>query len=339
MSEHLGATAGRLRRRLGRRRHPPVALAVLGGTGLLGGAIARRCLDEGGHVTVLARHHPDQRTAALLDGARIVHGDAGDARALATALDGATHVVDALGAPHPAASACAPLAQFAAEIPVLLGVLDQLRRRPGVSFTYLSSGGAIYGDAPTLPVTEDAECNPRSPYGVTKLAAERYVLMASHVDGLDARILRVANAYGALQRPGTGQGLVANLLAAATSGEPIRVFGDGRAVRDYVDVRDVAAAVTSLPGTGGPAVLNVGTGVGHRTLDVIALVERVTGARLDVRHEPRRVSDVDAVVLDVTRLGRLVTWAPRTVEAGVAEAWAQVRAGIAVRVPSPSTSR
>jgi UDP-glucose 4-epimerase len=337
VSEHLGAATGRLRWRLGRRHHPSLSVAVLGGTGLLGAAITRRCLDEGHRVTVLARHHPDERTAALLDGATMVHGDAGDTRALIRALQGATHVVDALGAPHPAASACAPLAQFAAEVPILLGVLDQLRRRPGVSFTYLSSGGAIYGDTATLPVDEDVECNPRSPYGVTKLAAERYVLMAAHVNGLDARILRVANAYGASQRPGMGQGLVANLLAAAASDTPVSVYGDGRAVRDYVDVRDVALAVASLLGSGGPQVLNVGAGVGHRIADVIDLVEQLTGARLVVRHEPRRVSDVEANVLDVSRLGELVPWEPRTLEVGVADAWTQVRAGVAAQSPVPAS--
>ena len=206
VSEHFGATAGRLRRRFGRRRRSTPVVAVLGGTGLLGATIARRFLDEGCGVVVLSRHRPDERTAPLVDGARHVLGDAGDPRALAEVLDRADHVVHALGAPHPAASAAAPLAQFAAEVPVLLGLLEALRQRPDVGLTYLSSGGAIYGDAPILPVREDVECHPRSPYGVTKLAAERYVLMAAHVDGLDARVLRVANAYGARQRAGVGTG-------------------------------------------------------------------------------------------------------------------------------------
>lgn len=338
MSEHFGATAGRLRRRLGRRRRPTRAVAVLGGTGLLGATIARRLLDEGCDVVVLSRHHPDERTEPLVDGARHVLGDAGDPRALADALDGATHVVHALGAPHPAASAAAPLAQFAAEVPVLLGLLEALRQRPGVGLTYLSSGGAIYGDAPILPVREDVECHPRSPYGVTKLAAERYVLMAAHVDGLDARVLRVANAYGARQRAGGGQGLVATMLRAAATGGPVHVFGNGGAVRDYVDVRDVAAAVAALRGAEGPPIVNVGAGVGHRIVDVLALVEEVTGTTLEIRHEPRRATDVDAVVLDVERLRGLMTWRPRSLLDGIGEAWAEVRAP-ATRAPAAAGVR
>jgi UDP-glucose 4-epimerase len=276
----------------------------------------------------------------MLHGARLVRGDAGDERVLATALDGATHVVHALGAPHPAASATAPLAQFAAEVPVLLGLLAQLRDRPGVMLTYLSSGGAIYGDAPSLPVDEEAECSPRSPYGVTKLAAERYVLMAAHLDGLDARVLRIANAYGARQQPGTGQGLVATLLRATMTGSPVRVFGDGGAVRDYVDVRDVASAVVAL-GTrvGGPVVVNVGTGVGHRVVDVLAVAREVTGVALEVHHEPRRASDVRSVVLDVARLSSLVEWRPRSLLAGVADAWAELVAGPPAREAAQAGAR
>lgn len=302
---------------------PPASrVAVLGGTGLIGSAVARVFLDGGHDVTVLARHAPDEGTAPLVRGARLVLGDAADRRALREALEGAAVVIDALGAPHPADSARDPLAQFDAEVPVLLGVLDELGTSREVAFTYLSSGGAIYGDVDELPVAEDVECHPVSPYGVTKLAAERYVLMAAHRDGLRARILRVANAFGALQRPGTGQGLVAVLLRASMTGAPVVVFGDGTAVRDYVDARDVAQAVVALAGTdAGAAVLNVGSGVGHAVTDVVATVEQVTGAAIDVRHEPARASDVRAVVLDVARLSSLVPWVPRPLAAGVADAW------------------
>ena len=297
-------------------------VAVLGGTGLIGSAISRSFLDAGHEVTVFARRPPDEGAARLLDGANLTIGDASERTALRRAIEGATIVVDALGAPHPAASAGAPLDQFDAEVPVLLGLLDELHRVPEVRFLYLSSGGAIYGDVHELPVAEDADCHPVSPYGVTKLAAERYVLMAANRDGLRARILRVANAYGALQRPGTGQGLLAVLFRAVRTSTPVEVFGDGSAIRDYVDARDVAHAAVSLASRAdGAQVLNVGSGVGHAIIDVVALVESVTGASIEVHHEPARSSDVRAVVLDVSRLAGLVDWHPRALEAGVADAW------------------
>jgi UDP-glucose 4-epimerase len=298
-------------------------VAVLGGTGLIGSAAVRALVNAGCDVVVLARRPPAERCAPLLAGAKVLLGSASDPVTLRKALDGADHVVDALGAPHPADSVRAPMAQFDAEIPVLLGVLDELRHRPAASLTYLSSGGAIYGNALSLPVPEEAECNPVSPYGVTKLAAERYVLIAGHADGLDARILRVANAYGALQRPGTGQGLVAALLHAAATGTPVHVFGDGSAVRDFIEVRDAATAIVELrEARDAPRILNVGTGVGHTLLDVLAIVEDTTGASIRVVHEPPRASDVRAVVLDTSRLSRVLSWHPASLDVGVRDTWA-----------------
>lgn len=270
----------------------------------------------------------------MLAGAELVVGDAVSPLVLHEALDGVQHVVDALGAPHPAASARAPVAQFGAELPSLLGVLDELRQRPGVGFTYVSSGGAIYGNPERLPVAEDAPCHPVSPYGVTKLAAERYVLLAAQVDGVPVRVLRVANAYGPLQRPGTGQGLVAALLHGAATSTEVELFGDGAALRDYVDVRDVAAAVVGLLDLRGEQVLNVGSGVGHRVDEVVALAEAVTGASIALRRLPARSTDVREVVLDVARLSRLLDWRPRPLELGLREAWEawdRPRAGMARR--------
>jgi UDP-glucose 4-epimerase len=313
-------------------------VTVLGGTGLIGAAIARAFLDDRWEVRVLARHAPDPRVARLLDGAAVVVGDALSPTDLHDALAGADHVVDALGAPHPAASARAPVPQFDVEMPTLLGILDELRRRPGSSLTYLSSGGAIYGDVETLPVDEDAECNPISPYGETKLAAERYV--RSRRDGIGVRILRVGNAYGCYQRPKTGQGLVAALLHGALTETPVELFGDGSTLRDYVDVRDVAAATVALATSDVPElVVNVGTGIGHRVDDVLALAEEVTGSAIEVRRLPSRSTDVRAVVLDVGRLASLVDWQPRSLESGVREVWAQwstwrrVEPSVAVEVP------
>jgi UDP-glucose 4-epimerase len=299
-------------------------VTVLGGTGLIGSAIARGFLDAGWRVTVFARHAPTPRCATLLGGATVVLGDVLSPTELHDAVDGADHVVDALGAPHPAASADAALAQFDAELPNLLGILGELRHQPGTSFTYISSGGAIYGDVDELPVAEDTPCNPISPYGVAKLAAERSVLLAARHDGLRVRILRVANAYGALQRPRTGQGLVAALLHGAATSTPVDLYGDGTTLRDYVEVRDVAAATVALAGhVGGDAVLNVGTGVGHRVDEVLALVESVTGTTIEVRRLAQRPTDVRRIVLDVRRLSDLVPWRPRSLEVGVGQAWAQ----------------
>ena len=320
MPGHIGGEQDRSSDAPSQERH----VVVLGGTGLLGVEIARRHLELGSAVTILARHAPDDAAAAMLVGARVVVGDATDAETLASTLQGATHVVDALGAPKPAASAAATDAERSAELLVLDGILATLAVGGDVGLTYLSSGGAVYGDPPSLPVDEDAPCYPRSPYAVTKLAAERVVRSAA-ARGIPARVLRVGNVYGARQRHDRGQGLVATMLHAAATGTSVAVYGKGDAVRDYVDVRDVADAVVALQGRGGAPVLNVGTGVGHSISDVHKILETVTGTRVTLRHEAERAMDVRAVVLDCTRLQELIEWKPRPLEAGIADTWEAVR--------------
>jgi UDP-glucose 4-epimerase len=300
------------------------AVAVLGGTGLIGSSVARAFIDQGHDVVVLARHDVHVHRASLLAGATMVHGDARDPALLGQVIDGVGHVVDALGAPHPAESAKDPLAQFDAELPVLLDLLERLAERRGVGFTYLSSGGAIYGDVDSLPVNEEAECHPVSPYGITKLSAERYVLMAARQREVPVRVLRVANAIGATQSPRTGQGVVAALLQAALTGTPVQLFGDGSSVRDYVDVADIAQACVALSSLDhAELVVNVGSGVGHRLDAVVQLVEGVTGESIKVERAPSRPTDVRAITLDVSRLGGLMAWHPRTLRQSVEDAWAR----------------
>jgi len=305
---------------------------VLGGTGLLGSEVARALLAEGAAVTVVARQPPTGVRSAWLRPAELVLGRADDRAVLAKALEGATHVVHALGALPPALADRDPLHHHQAVVPTLLGLLDALVERPGVGLSYISSGGAVYGSGCPLPATEESACHPVSAYGVTKLTSEHYVGMYATQHGIPSRILRVGNAYGPLQAAGTGQGVVATFLHGALHGAPVRVFGDGSAVRDYVEVSDVARAVVQLSARrDGPLVVNVGSGVGHSVRAVLGIVEDVVGSRIDIEWLASRRSDVDAIYLDTTRLASLIDWTPTSLADGVdatLAAWRRARPAV-----------
>jgi UDP-glucose 4-epimerase len=295
---------------------------VLGGTGLTGSSIARGYLDKGVPVTVVARTVPTGPEWAWLEGVEFVAGPADDPEVLEAALEGVDHVVHALAAPPPAALADQPLEHHRLVVTPLVGLLDLVRKRPGVGLTYLSSGGAVYGNPAVLPVPETHACHPVSAYGVTKLAAEATIGMYVQRYGLHAWVLRVANVYGPEQRPWTGQGAVATFLDAARTGRPITVYGGGSAVRDYIEVSDVAAAAVTLSDRrDGHGVVNVGSGAGHSTRQVMEIIEETTGHRLAIEWEPARGTDVDAVYLDTAKLHSLVPWEPVSLEKGVAAMW------------------
>ena len=303
---------------------------VLGGTGFIGSEVARGCRAAGFEVRAVARRRPDEWASHRAD--ELVLGDVEDPLLLNQALEGIDWVVHAVGCPPPAASTD----DFESTASAILGLdtlLEALRDRPGVGLTFVSSGGAVYGNAVRLPVDEDMRCRPISAYGLGKLIAEDSIAAYSARYGIPVRILRVANAYGPEQDASSGQGVIGAMLRAAVDGGSVPVFDGGRAVRDFVHVTDVTNAVVTLrPGRSEPQVVNVGSGVGHSISQILSIVEAVTGSDLEISWLPRRPSDVREIVLDVTRLQKLMAWHPRMLEDGITQTWQDLM-GVAATSP------
>jgi UDP-glucose 4-epimerase len=207
-----------------------------------------------------------------------------------------------------------------------LGLLDVARQRPGLHIVFPSSGGTVYADrGEHRPHREDDLCLPISPYAIQKLAAEHYLQVLCASGKASARILRVSTAYGWLATEGAQQGFVGIALAAALSGQPVRIIGDPDNVRDFVHGEDVArallAAATRPMEAGRAEVINVGSGVGTSVRDVVAMIERQLGRRVATRQEHWEVARglPQHSVLDVGRAAELLGWSPRIpLEDGIA---------------------
>jgi UDP-glucose 4-epimerase len=286
------------------------------GAGFLGTAIGEALLAAGRPVTVLSRSSLDGRTARRLAGARVLVGDAASRTDVAGALEGAGNVVYAAGSPVAAAAEADPVDAERQAIPPLLTLLEAVRRLQGVRLLYLSSGGTVYGEPTVDPVPEHHPLRPTTVYATLRIAAEHHLLVARSQHGVPATSLRCANPSGAGQQPGREQGVIATMLAAEA---PVPVYGDGNAVRDYIEVHDLAAAVVALLARDElPPAINVGTGIGTSLHGVLDAVRRVSGRTVEVVHEPRRSTDLHRVVLDVSLLRSLIAFAPVGLEAGIA---------------------
>jgi nucleoside-diphosphate-sugar epimerase len=262
-------------------------LVVLGADGFIGSAVVRAALAAGAEVTGLCVKQPwrlegvpgDRLTLSEVPGGR--WWDESFEAVLGHRLGGADSYVH-LGyePPPPGADAGAreeherlvnargtvrvAAAAAAAEVPVVF-----------------ASSADVYGAWHDAAVTEDTECEPATPYAVAKLEAERGLPGA-------ATVLRVATVFGAGE---LGPRAIPSFIKAALRGEPGVLHGGGRDVKDYVGLADVAgaflaSAVTPSPE---PRVLNIGSGVGRSTADVLAAVSRVLGAeaRADDVPSPR----------------------------------------------------
>ncbi|MGH8687213.1 MAG: NAD-dependent epimerase/dehydratase family protein [Burkholderiales bacterium] len=297
---------------------------LIGGAGFIGTRLAQYLTDSGRDVVILGRRvRPD---VALPREVTYVCGDYGDRAVLKTLLRGVDEIVDLAYATVPQTSFADPIYDILANLPPSVQLLQEAVAAGAHKVVLVSTGGAVYGNAHSLPIGEDHPTMPVSPYGITKLTIEKYAGMFHHVADLPVAIARPGNAFGEGQRPFAGQGFIATAMHSIIRGEMVRVFGTEGTIRDYVHVSDVAKGIIAVleKGDSGSAY-NIGTGVGRSNMDVLRCLEPLASrASLEVRSErlEARRFDVSANVLDSGKLSGVSGWRPQIgFEAGLERAW------------------
>ncbi|WP_349688096.1 NAD-dependent epimerase/dehydratase family protein [Acidaminococcus sp. DS4831] len=170
-------------------------------------------------------------------------------------------------------------------------------RKSGVEQIIFSSSAAIYGDNQNLPLQETEMPAPTSFYGLSKAVGESYIRLYSQAFGLHHVIFRFANVYGERQGE-TGEGGVISIFARKIAQqEPVTIFGDGNQTRDFVYAGDIARAMCLAVEYPGCATLNVSTNKEVSLNQLITVLEKVLGHRMDVQYGPVRPGDIYASVL------------------------------------------
>ncbi len=196
----------------------------------------------------------------------------------------------------------------------VLGTVNVLEScvRAGVQrVVFASSGGTVYGEPTSLPVTERAGLRPGSPYGAAKVAGEHYLEVYRTLHGLGGVSLRLGNVYGPRQDPHGEAGVVALFARALTEGRTARIFGDGTSSRDYVYVDDVVDAVLRcLGGKGNGRRLNIGSGTATTVRELHRLVAEAAGAPDAPDFGPVRPGELQGIALDGGAARRTLDWEP-----------------------------
>lgn len=177
-------------------------------------------------------------------------------------------------------------------------------------FIYASSGGAVYGEPEYLPVDEEHKVNPLSPYGVSKLAGEKYVECYAHNYGIKTAILRYSNVYGERQDAQGEAGVISIFLDRVSRGLAPVVFGDGEQTRDFVYVGDVVNA--NLPALEREGTFNIATGRETSVNELIRIIARITKREIKPVYDAPRRGEVKKICLDITRAKEKLGWAPET---------------------------
>jgi UDP-glucose 4-epimerase len=208
---------------------------------------------------------------------------------------------------------------FDAQVNVLgsLNMMDAARQ-VGAKVVFASTGGAIYGPTDLVPTPETSPALPIAPYGVAKLAVERYLYSYQVQHGLDSVALRFANVYGPRQTPHGEAGVVAIFARAMLFDSKAVINGDGHFTRDYVYVADtVRAVLLSLDGDEN-GIFNVGTGREVDVNEVFRMLVHATGVSVPERHGPDRPGDVRRSAVDANLIAARLGWRPEvTLEEGV----------------------
>ena len=284
---------------------------ITGGAGFLGSALANRLVRNGHQVRVL----DDLSTGdpqALLSEAHFTRGDVNDRPKLWTLLqdvDCVYHLAARVSVPE---SLLYPREYNTVNVGGTVTLMEAMRD-VGVRRVVLISSGAVYGDHNVQPLRESSIPNPRSPYAVSKLAAEYYVRTIGALWKIETVALRVFNAYGPGQHiPPSHAPVIPNFLRQAFLNGTLVVHGDGSQTRDYVFVEDVVNGMVSS--STAPAidktVINIGSGKETNILDLAHQVTETTGGHPEIVYNPRVEGGVSRMCADLTLAEKLLGYQP-----------------------------
>jgi len=273
-------------------------ILITGGAGFIGSHIAEQLQNRAGaaaarEIRILDNLRTGRRRN--LDGLRvnliedtILNRDA--LRAAMRGVDYVFHLAALISVPE---SVERPHECVSINVTGTLNVLEAAAAA-GVKKLFFASSAAVYGDNPAVPKLETMLPEPRSPYAVTKLDGEFYCRQFAEAGRLDTVAFRFFNVFGPRQDPTSAYAAAVPIfMQKALAGEPLTIFGDGGQTRDFIHVKDLAAACIHAAATPGlRGVYNAGYGAQTTILDLARRIIAMSGSRSEIRHAPARPGDV-----------------------------------------------
>ena len=284
---------------------------ITGAAGFLGSALANRLVDEGHTVRALddlSTGSPD----VLRSDVFLTRGDINDRPKLWTLLqdvDCVYHLAARVSVPE---SVLYPREYNLVNVGGTVTLMEAMRD-VGVRRVVFISSGTVYGDQKDQPLSESLHPNPRSPYAVSKVAAEYYVRSIGLLWGIESICLRVFNAYGPGQHlPPVHAPIIPYFLRQAWNQGTLVLHGDGSQTRDYVYVDDVVQAAVSAASAPdiNQLIINVGSGIETSVQELARQVIKVTGGSPEVIYNPRNEGGVRRMCADLTLAQQYLGYRP-----------------------------
>jgi UDP-glucose 4-epimerase len=274
-------------------------ILITGGAGFIGSNIVKR-VSELGHQLVVLDNLSSGFRQNLIPGLPLVEADVRDGDAVARAADGCEVIFHLAASVGNKRSIDHPLEDAAINVLGTLNVLEAARAN-GIGRVVFSSSAGIFGELKTLPIAEDHPQNPDSPYGASKLAAEKTCLVYNKLYGMHNICLRYFNVFGPHQRYDAYGNVIPIFANRLLKHEPLFIFGDGEQTRDFVNVRDVANAnvKAALSSEDIRGVFNIGSGTRVSINELVRLMQKAAGIEALIQYGPPRPGDVRDSLADI----------------------------------------
>lgn len=294
---------------------------VTGGAGFIGSHIAEHLVSDSKEVRVLDNlsvpGNPSKQFLQTL-GIELVKGDITDKQNLLDSFRGIETVF------HEAAMASVPQSIAEPDLCYKINVegtknVLEAARSSGTKNVVFASSSAVYGDLPGLPKKEDSKTFPMSPYAQSKLDGEELMQEYSSLYGINCVSLRYFNVYGARQNPKSDYAaVIPKFIERAKTKEPLVIYGDGTATRDFVNARDVARANVAAVGKTG--VYNIASGTPISVLELAEIIVLARESNSKITFEPPRLGDILHSHADISKAKKELLWEPKTpLELGIKE--------------------
>jgi UDP-glucose 4-epimerase len=286
---------------------------ITGAAGFLGSALANRLALEG-HTVLGVDDLSTGDPKALNSNVQFTRGDVNDRPKLWTLMQGVDCVYHLAARVIVPESVLYPREYNQVNVGGTVTLMEAMRD-VGVRRVVFISSGTVYGNQSIQPVKENAVPNPRSPYAVSKLAAEYYTKTIGALWGIETVCLRVFNAYGPGQHhPPVHTPVIPNFLLQAWENGTIVIHGNGDQTRDYVYVDDVVNAMVaaSVAPEVNALTINVGSGSEVSVRELAKMVTEVTGGKPEIVYNPRNEGGLSRLCADLTLAREKLGYEPKT---------------------------
>jgi nucleoside-diphosphate-sugar epimerase len=299
---------------------------VTGGAGFIGSNIVSALVKRGEKVRVLDNFSTGKRAhmEEFKNQIEFLEGDIRDLSACQRAVKGATYVIHQAAIRSVPKSVDRPIESNETNINGTLNVLIAAKEEKVKRVVYASSS-SVYGDALRFPQKEEYRPQPVSPYACTKLAGELYAMLFTKTYGLETVSLRYFNVFGPRQDPESQySAVIPKFMEQAYLGIPLEVHWDGKQTRDFTHIDNVVQAnllaATTKKGIGD--TFNIANGKTYSLLDVIRVIEKIVGRKLERHHTPMRAGDVRRTFADISRAKKYLGYKPvMNFDNGLKDTW------------------